>query len=121
MNIFSIFSKKTVDLSGQNVTTFVGEGCVISGNIKSREDFLRIDGVIEGDVFADHGLILGETGVVNGDVKTQEIVVHGTINGSLHSKQLEIKSSGQIKGSIITHKIQMDMGATYNGLLTIIK
>ena len=112
-----IFSKKKPSLSEQNISTLIGEDCVINGNINAK-DYMRIDGMIHGNVTIEHGLILGEKGVINGDVKTQEIIVYGTVNGDLYSKKLELKSSGKIKGSITTEQAQMDAGAVYNGSMS---
>lgn len=112
-----IFSSKKPNLSEQNISTLIGEGCVINGHIRAK-DYVRIDGMLEGNVTVDLGLILGEKGVINGDVKAQEIIVHGTVNGNLYSEKLEIKFSGRIKGAISTQKIEMEEGAVYNGSIS---
>jgi cytoskeletal protein CcmA (bactofilin family) len=112
-----IFSSKKPNLSEQNISTLIGEDCVINGNIRAK-DYMRIDGTIEGNATIDNGLILGAKGVINGDVKAQEIIVYGTINGNLYSEKLEIKSSGRIKGTITTQKIEVEIGAIYNGSIT---
>jgi cytoskeletal protein CcmA (bactofilin family) len=110
-----IFSGKKPNLSEQNISTLIGDGCVINGHIRAK-DYVRIDGMLEGTV--DLGLILGEKGVINGDVKAQEIIVYGTINGDLYAEKLEIKSSGRIKGAISTQKIEVEEGAIYNGSIS---
>ncbi len=112
-----IFSNKKSNLSEQNISTLIGEGCIINGNI-SAKDYVRIDGMVDGNAAVDNGLIVGERGVVNGDVKAQEIIVYGTINGNLYSEKLEIKSSGRIKGAISTQKIEVEVGAIYNGSIS---
>ena len=117
MNIFTLILNKKVDLIEQHITTLIDEGCTISGDLKAK-NYVRIDGVIEGNVMVEHGLILGEKGIIKGDVKTQDVIIYGTIKGNVQAKQLEIKTTGRIKGSITTQKIQIDMGATYNGVLS---
>lgn len=112
-----IFSSKKPNLSEQNISTLIGEGCIINGHIRAK-DYVRIDGMVEGNATVDHGLILGEKAVINGDVKAQEIIVHGTINGNLYSEKLEIKSSGRINGAIFTQKIEVEEGAIYNGSIS---
>lgn len=117
MDILTLFAKKKVEFREQNISTLIGEGCHINGDIKAKNS-IRIDGTVEGNVESEQGLILGEKGVIKGDVKTQEVVVYGTINGNVSSKQLIIKALGKIKGSIVTKNIQIDIGAIYNGYLS---
>src|SRR5476649_2082602 len=98
----AMFSKKDkVALDQQSISTIISEGCIIEGNMKAPA-FVRIDGQLTGDIFVDEGLILGEKGIVIGNVKTKEIVVYGTVNGNINASSLEIKSSGKINGDITT-------------------
>ena len=117
MKILTNFFKRKFSTSTQNISTILGEGCVIRGDIECK-DHARIDGTIEGNVTATHGLVLGGKGILNGNVKTHEVVVYGIIKGNLDSKHLEIKSSGEIHGDVSTEKIQIHMGATCNGTLS---
>jgi cytoskeletal protein CcmA (bactofilin family) len=114
----SIFSKKDkVSLDLQAISTLISEGCVFDGNLKA-PSYVRIDGLITGDVIVDEGLILGEKGVIKGNVITKEMVVYGTINGTLQVSSLEIKASGKINGEINTQTLAVENGAVYNGKLS---
>src|SRR5271165_5975972 len=98
----AIFSKKDkVALDLQSISTLISEGCIIEGNMKAPA-FVRIDGQLTGEIFVDEGLILGEKGVVIGNVVTKEMVVYGTVNGNIQVGSLEIKSTGKINGDITT-------------------
>ena len=112
-----MFSKKSkVELDQQVISTFLSEGCVIDGNMKAPA-FVRIEGQINGDVTIDEGLILGEKGVVTGNVATKEMIVYGTINGNISTHSLEIRSTGRITGDIKTQVLQVEPGGTHNGKL----
>jgi cytoskeletal protein CcmA (bactofilin family) len=112
-----VFSKKDkIALDMQAISTLISEGAVLDGNLKAPA-FARVDGRVNGDVFIDEGLILGEQGVINGKVNTKEMVVHGTVNGNLNVESLEIKSTGKINGDIKTHTLAVETGAVYNGNL----
>jgi len=114
----AMFSKKDkVALDQQSISTIISEGCIIEGNMKAPA-FVRIDGQLTGDIFVDEGLILGEKGIVIGNVKTKEIVVYGTVNGNINASSLEIKSSGKINGDITTQILSVETGAVYNGSLS---
>jgi cytoskeletal protein CcmA (bactofilin family) len=114
----SLFSKKTkTDLDQQTISTLISEGCVLEGNLKAPK-FIRIDGQVNGDVEAEEGLILGEKGMVTGNIITRQMVNYGTIKGNIHVETLDIRSTGKINGEIKTSALQVEMGAIYNGNLS---
>lgn len=94
--------------------TLVSKGCIVTGKIES-EVFVRIDGHIKGDLFIGEGLIVGEDGLIDGNINTREIVVYGTVNGTVKAESIEIKSSGKILGEIQTQSFQVERGAIYTG------
>jgi cytoskeletal protein CcmA (bactofilin family) len=61
------------------------------------------------------GLIIGEHGIIEGNIKAREIVVFGTVNGSVTADSIDIKSSGNILGELHTNSLQVETGATYIG------
>ncbi len=112
------FSKKSkIALDTQAISTFVAEGAVVDGSLKA-PGVARLDGHITGDVSIAEGLILGDKGIINGNVTTKDMVVHGRINGDINVHSLEIKSTGQINGEIKTGSLLVETGAVYNGTLS---
>ncbi len=114
MGVFSKKDKIALDL--QAISTLISEGAIISGDLKAPA-FARIDGIVNGNVTIDEGLILGEKASIQGHVKTKEMVVYGVVNGNLSVESLEIKSTGKINGDIKTHTLAVETGAVYNGNL----
>lgn len=100
--------------------TLISKGCVVTGKIES-DVFVRIDGHIKGDMFITEGLIVGEDGLVDGNVQTREIVVYGTVNGTVKSESIDIKSSGKILGELHTKTLQVEKGAIYTGTVNMAK
>lgn len=96
------------------VPTLISKGCVVHGRIES-DVFVRIDGHIKGDLNITEGLIIGEYGIIEGNIKAQEIMVFGTVNGSLTADSIDIKSSGNILGELHTNHLQVEPGAVYIG------
>jgi cytoskeletal protein CcmA (bactofilin family) len=114
----AIFSKKDkVALDLQAISTLISEGSVLEGNLKAPA-FARIDGLVNGDVNIDEGLILGEKGQVKGNINTKEIVVYGAVMGDINTSSLEIKATGHITGDIKTQNLVVENGGVYNGKLT---
>jgi cytoskeletal protein CcmA (bactofilin family) len=102
--------------NGQSTSapTLISKGCVVHGRIES-DVFVRIDGHIKGDLIIGEGLIIGEHGIIEGNIKAREIVVFGTVNGSVTADSIDIKSSGNILGELHTNSLQVETGATYIG------
>ncbi len=115
MGVFSKKDKVALDL--QAISTFIVEGAVIDGNLKAPA-VARLDGQVTGDVNIAEGLILGEKGIINGNVTTKDMVVYGVINGNINVESLEIKSTGKINGEIKTGALLVETGAIYNGTLS---
>jgi cytoskeletal protein CcmA (bactofilin family) len=113
----ALFSKNKVAPGSQSISTLITEGAVLDGNLTAPA-FARIDGRVMGEVEIEQGLILGEKGVIIGNVTTKELVVYGAIQGNLHVQSLEIKSSGKITGEIKTQALSVENGAIYNGSLS---
>ena len=115
----SILPTKKLDLN-DNQISIISENFEIEGTIKAKS-FVRIDGIVHGDVFVEEGLIMGEKGIINGDISTKEAIIFGTLNGNVKVDSLEIKSTGKVIGEISTQLIQMDPGAKYNGKITMVE
>jgi cytoskeletal protein CcmA (bactofilin family) len=114
----AFFSKKDkITLDRQSISTLISEGSILNGDLKAPA-YARIDGRVTGDVVVDEGLILGEKGLVQGNIITKELVVYGTVNGNLQVNALEIKASGKITGEIKTQTLSVEYGGIYNGSLS---
>ena len=78
---------------------------------------IRIDGKVTGNVSTEGGLILGEKGIVIGDIKTKSAIIYGNVTGNVQATQLEIKKTGVVNGDIKTETLEIELGAQYNGKL----
>jgi cytoskeletal protein CcmA (bactofilin family) len=79
------------------------------------EGTLRVDGRVDGRLNADW-VILGETGIVKGEITAKRIIVGGKVEGNLRGLELvEIKASGKVLGDILTHKFSITEGGEFNG------
>lgn len=111
----AIFSKKEkIQLDQQTISTIISSGCVLDGNFKA-PGVARIEGTLNGNVEVADGLILGEKGIINGNITTQEIIVYGEVNGDIACSSIEIRTSGKINGDIKTQSLSVETGGAYNG------
>ena len=64
------------------VISVIGSGMKITGNVET-DGAVRIDGSIKGDVRAGKAVVLGKSGVVEGNIFTQDAILSGRISGSV--------------------------------------
>ena len=105
-----------LDLNQQEISTLIGVDIRITGEVAG-DSVIRIDGKITGNVKTDKGVILGEKGVIEGDIDTRSAIIYGTVNGNVKVHQLEIKKTGKVNGDIKTETLEIELGAHYNGKL----
>nr|VFK57156.1 MAG: protein CcmA, bactofilin family [Candidatus Kentron sp. TC] len=103
------------------ITTLIGHDSELRGDIWFSGG-LHVDGSIFGNVIAKKVppslLTLSEQGTIKGDVKVPQVVISGTVIGSVHSyDHIELSPSARITGSVYYTVIEMAMGAEVNGNL----
>jgi cytoskeletal protein CcmA (bactofilin family) len=112
--------QKSLEINQLEISTIIGEGYVFTGELQG-SSVIRIEGKIIGNVKVDGGVVLGEKGIVEGDIYTKSAIIFGTVNGNVKSGQLEIKKPGTVNGDIITDTLEIELGAQFNGKLNMQK
>lgn len=108
--------EKPLEINQQEISTIVGEGYTFTGELQGAS-IIRIEGKIIGNVNVEGGVVLGEKGVIEGDIFTKSAIIYGTVNGNVKATQLEIKKTGCVCGDIDTDSLEIELGAKYNGKL----
>ena len=102
------------DSAGSSIN-LIGAGTVIEGDIRSNGD-IRIDGAVYGHVYSKAKVVIGTTGLIEGDVNCQNADVSGIIKGkTLINELLFLKASSKLIGDIVTGKLIVEVGATFTG------
>ena len=108
------------EINQQEISAIIGEGYIFTGELRG-SSVIRIEGKIIGNVNVEGGVILGEKGIIEGDINTKSAIVHGTVNGNIKALHLQIKKSGNVSGEISTDTLEIEIGAQYNGKLNMHK
>ena len=98
----------------KQITTSIGEGCIFEGNI-STSSSSRIDGTLKGRITGDNTIIVGESGIIIGEIKAVETIVFGKVEGIIESERLEIKHTGSVTGDLFVERLTVEEGGLYNG------
>lgn len=97
------------------IDTILGKEVDMSGNL-SCQGLVQIEGKFEGNIQCTQDLIIGESGIVNADVKARHSVISGTYNGNLQLEgKLEIKSMGKVIGDVKVASLIIEDGAIFDG------
>lgn len=100
--------------SSGDLTTLIGEGSEIEGNIHSTSS-AKIEGKLKGTVKVNETLIIGASGVVNGDIIAKKVIVYGKIEGKVEAELLELKDKGRLTGDILVEMMEFEKGGFFNG------
>ncbi|HMN04485.1 MAG TPA: polymer-forming cytoskeletal protein [Flavobacteriales bacterium] len=91
------------------------EGTSIEGELKSDSN-VRIDGRVKGTIQVRGRLIVGATGVVEGDIHCQSSDIEGTVNGKIFCQDLlSLKATAKLTGDIRTKQLAIEPGAVFSG------
>ena len=101
--------------NGANGATLISTGTTLKGDINSNSD-LRIDGTIIGNIRGNAKIIIGSTGVVEGDIEGNQADITGKVTGNIKMKDLlQLRGECNITGNLNAGKLQIEPTATFNG------
>ena len=107
-------SGKEANNSG-NPLNIIGTETRLTGDLESTGD-IRVDGSIDGHVTVKQRLVLGEGGIIKGDIEAKNATIAGLLKGNIRVENtLVLKPSARIDGDISTDKIVIESGAQFNG------
>ena len=107
--------KTTTNGGGGNGTTLISSGTTIKGDISSNSD-LRIDGTIIGNINSNAKIVIGSSGVVEGDINGNNADIVGKTSGTIKVKELlQLRGECVVNGNIYAGKLQVEPTATFNG------
>ena len=98
-----------------NGATLISSGTILKGDISSNSD-LRIDGTVIGNIKSSAKIIIGNTGVVEGDIAGNQADIVGKVSGNIRAKELlQLRGDCMVTGNLYAGKLQIEPTATFNG------
>ena len=93
----------------------IGVGTIITGDIHSKGD-IRIDDTLKGSVKTSGKVVVGQAGIIEGDVECNNADVAGTLNAKISVTQLlSLKGTAKLTGDLVTNKLAIEPGAAFTG------
>lgn len=100
---------------GAHSSNRILQGTSIEGHVNSDGDF-RVDGQIKGNITISGKLVIGEKGLVKGEVKCGSATISGKLEGTLVVDELlNLEETARVNGDIFTVKLAIEPGAEFSG------
>ena len=93
----------------------IGKGTVIKGDVDSSGD-IRVDGHLIGSLKSNGKIVIGQTGMVEGDITCKQADISGVVKGVLKCEELtSLKSTSRVEIDLITKQLYIEVGAIFTG------
>jgi len=113
--MFTRKSKSDNDESLSASASIIGAGNTITGDIESNGD-IRVDGTIKGNVYSKAKVLIGPSGLIEGNMHCNEADISGHVSGNIVTKGLLVlKGNASVSGDIHTSKLFIEPTASFNG------
>ena len=101
--------------SKDEINAFLGRDTEFEGKF-SFTGAVRVDGKISGEIFSNGTLIVGESAVINSQIRVADIIISGEVHGDIFAeRKIEITVPGKLFGNIKTPKLVLEEGVIFEG------
>ena len=96
-------------------TSVIAAGLKIVGDVET-SGVLKIEGTVQGSIRGARQVMVGRSGVVQGDIQAEEVILGGRVVGTVTAtERVEIQANSVIEGDVHTRSIVVFEGGLLNG------
>ena len=99
-----------------SVPSIISSDVVIKGHVSTSGE-IQLDGTVEGDV-KSNSVTVGEHGTVRGKISADDVIVKGTVKGSITGRNIRVEKSAKITGDLCHQTLSIEAGAYIEGNLS---
>ena len=93
----------------------IGNGTTIKGEVMASGD-IRIDGTIIGTMKSNGKVVIGQQGIVEGDIICKSADISGRVKGTIRVEELtSLKSTSRLEVELFTKQLFIEVGAIFTG------
>lgn len=108
-------NQKTMETTVNNL---LGNGSVFKGDIDASGD-IKIEGRLIGSLKTNGKAIVGQTGVVEGNISCKQAEIAGAVKGTIKTQELTaLKATSKVEVELITKQLLIEVGAVFTGKCT---
>lgn len=109
--------KMLSSIEGEEIQMYLGQKSRLTGVLKVK-GMMRIDGIVEGEIFGDNIMQVGKSGKIEATVKVAHVVSQGPMRGDIVAdKKVELMAPATLEGHIDAPVFLLEEGVLVNGTL----
>jgi len=102
-------------MTRNGLTAFIDEGSEIEGRY-TFSGTLMMNGRFTGEISSTDTLIVGDKGVINGDIRAGQVVVSGEVVGNISgTERVELKRTARVFGDVEAPVVVVEEGVLFEG------
>lgn len=106
---------KMNEVVGDPQFNIIAAGTTIEGNIKTNTS-CRIDGAVKGNIECKAQVIIGQSGILEGDIQCDSIDIAGRVKANITAKDIiSLRATAVLAGDIVSSKLAIEPGANFIG------
>lgn len=94
--------------------TFISNGSRFTGVIEGDGNIV-VEGKVEGNIVCTHMVRIENSGHVKGEIRAQQIMINGAVEGRCYADSLSIQAKGSMRGDIFADEISIEKGGIFIG------
>ena len=107
--------KKWESIMEQGAYTFLGKGVDFKGKAKFNGS-VRIDGCFDGQIISQDTLVIGEQGIIKGEITCENLIWSGKIEGNIVATQkVQFLKPAVLIGNVRTPAFSVEEGVAFQG------
>ncbi len=96
--------------------SLIGRGITVVGSLDFGSGEVHLDGRLEGKILGHGTLIIGDKGILNGEIDVGALVLYGRVDGTVvASDSVRIASTGRLCGRIHAMRLVIEEGGYFEG------
>lgn len=112
------FLKKDGALSSGEHISVISAECCFQGTLNV-QGFLRVEGRLEGSVDNARQVVVGENGLVEGNITAKTAILSGGVQGDVCADNVQIMASAKVQGAIKAKTLSVESGAQIKGKIDV--
>ena len=102
-------------MTRNGLTAFIDEGSEIEGRY-TFSGTLMLNGRFKGEISSTDTLIVGDKGVINGDIRAGQVLVSGEVVGNIcGTERVELKRTARVFGDVEAPVVVVEEGVLFEG------
>lgn len=106
-------------ITNESNVSLITKETSLEGTINTDSN-LRVDGKFKGTINSTSKIVIGENGVLDGNVSCKEISVYGRLKGTVKTSLIKVNSGSFVDGNISYENMSVTEGSEIKGVLKVL-